>query len=247
MRLCAQTFQVGKKGGSRSEYEDACFPESGFRGELRNYRCAVADGATESAFSREWAQLLVRSFGEHSFRLKDQQRSWRRLVEQHPLPWYLERKVTQGAHAAFLGLSLHDPFPGGPVGRAKTGTWRAFAVGDSCLFHVRSDRLLKAAPLSSSEEFGNNPFLLSTACPSPLSRDDEFVSIFSGIWKSGDAFYLATDAMARWLLSEEEASRPPWRFLRDLGPPLFEPIVEILRGTERLHNDDTTVLRVEVI
>ncbi len=247
MRLSAQTFQVGKKGTSRSEYEDACFPESCFRGERRTYRCAVADGATESAFSREWAQLLVRSFGEHSFRLKEQQRSWRKLVDQTPQPWYLERKVAQGAHAAFVGLSLHDPAPGGSEGQPGKGTWRAFAVGDSCLFHVRNNRLLKAGPLSSSEEFGNNPFLLSTACPSPLSRDDAFVSIFSGTWEPGDAFYLATDAMARWLLSEEESSRPPWGFLRDLGPPLFEPIVEILRGTERLHNDDTTVLRVEVI
>ena len=247
MQLSTQTFQTSKKGCSQSEYEDACYPESGFRGEFRTYRCAVADGATESAFSREWAQLLVRSFGEHRFRLKAQQRSWRDLVDQHPLPWYLERKVTQGAHAAFIGLSLHDQIARGSEGELGKGTWRAFAVGDSCLFHVRDGELLKAWPLSKSKEFGNNPFLLSTACTSPLSRDDAFVSIFSGTWESRDSFYLATDAMAQWLLAEEEASRPPWSFLRDLGPSIFEPVVEILRGTERLNNDDTTILRVEVI
>ena len=247
MQLSTQTFQISKKGCSQSEYEDACYPVSCFRGELRTYRCAVADGATESAFSREWAQLLVQGFGEHRAHLKDQQSSWRKLVNQNPLPWYLERKVTQGAHAAFVGLSLRDPVTKGSDEELGKGTWRAFAVGDSCLFHVRDGELLEAWPISKSEEFDNNPFLLSTTCSSPLSRDDEFVSVFSGTWESKDSFYLASDAMAQWLLSEQEASRPPWSFLHDLSPKTFERVVEILRGTKRLHNDDTTILRIEVI
>ena len=59
-------FSVPKRGNQEHENEDAFWPppcllwtynESGFR-------CAVADGATTAAFSGEWAQQLVRAFGE---------------------------------------------------------------------------------------------------------------------------------------------------------------------------------------
>ena len=246
MWVSTQTFHVPKRGGSESEYEDACYPEDSFRGELSSWRCAVADGATESAFSREWAQLLVQSFGHHQFRLKEQQRLWESTVKQGPLPWYLESKISRGAHAAFIGLSVRDPWPAGAADDPQTGTWRAFAVGDSCLFHVRGNELLTAGPLSRSEEFGNNPFLLSTTSRSPISRHNPLVSLLSGTWESNDAFYLATDALAQWLLSEKEAARPPWGFLQDLEPSVFVSLVPILRDTGRLHNDDTTLLRLEV-
>lgn len=246
MRLSTQTFHVPKKGNSESEYEDACFPEDCFNGHLRTYRCAVADGASESAFSREWARLLVRSFGERSFRMEQQQLSWRRAVEGKPLPWYLERKVSDGAHAAFVGLSLRDANPGESGNGQGGGRWRAFAIGDSCLFHIRGDELVKVGPLSKSEEFSNNPLLLSTTHPSSFSRHDSLVNTLSGTWESNDSFYLATDALAQWLLSEEEAARPPWGFLRQLEPSVFKRVVPILRESGRLHNDDTTLLRIEV-
>ncbi len=246
MWVSTQAFHVGKPGGAEGEYEDAYYPEDNFRGELKAYRCAVADGATESAFSREWARLLVRGYGQHCFFLRELQGLWRSLVERHPLPWYLASKITRGAHAAFVGLSLRDPNPSRVRTDTGKGRWRAFAVGDSCLFHVRGSELLAAGPVSKSEDFGSSPFLLSTTRRSPVFRGDPTVSVLSGTWEPKDAFYLASDAMAQWLLSEEEASRPPWGFVRDMGPTIFERVVTILRATGRLHNDDTTLLRIEV-
>ena len=246
MWISTQAFHVPKQGSSESEYEDAFYPEQSLRSELTSYRCAVADGATESAFSREWAKLLVRNFGRHRFHLRKQQRLWRRIVGRGTLPWYLASKVTRGAHAAFIGLSIHDPAASKPRDEPKRRTWRAFAVGDSCLFHVRGEKLLKVGPVAKSEAFGNNPYLLSTTSSSSISRNDPSVSVFSGIWKSNDIFYLATDAMAQWLLAEQESCRPPWAALRTLGPSIFEPIVSKLREEGRLHNDDTTLLRVEM-
>jgi len=246
MRISTQAFHVPKHGSSEKEYEDAVYPEDSVQAELKTCRCAVADGATESAFSREWAQILVNSFGEYQFRLKKQQTLWKGVVHQGSLPWYLESKICRGAHAAFVGLSLHDPWRNGDGHGPPKGIWRAFAVGDSCLFHVRGDRLLTAGPLSRSEEFGNNPFLLSTSSQPRVFGDGSMGNVMTGTWESEDVFYLATDALAQWLFAEEEAARPPWGMLRDLAPSLFKSIVPILRDTGRLHNDDTTLLRLEV-
>ena len=72
----------------------------------------------------------------------------------------------------------------------------------------------------------------------------------NGDWEPGDIFYLATDALAQWLLSELESGRPPWSVLRDLcaddDATLYSRLIDELRESQGLHNDDTTLLQVEV-
>ena len=242
MWVCVQDFHTPKKGSSEQEYEDAFFPSACFHRGLDGFRCAVADGASESAFAREWAQLLVRGFGRRRWHLDYLQRVWRKIVSKGPRPWYLEAKVAKGAHAAFVGLSVRDD---------EEGTWRALAIGDTCLFHVRNNELLLAAPIDRSEEFDNNPFLLSTKSPSKIDPNEPHVHMLTGTWQSKDAFYLATDALSQWLLSELENGRPPWKLLCELGTESeaqpFESLVTGLREEKVLHNDDTTLLRLEVI
>ena len=74
------------------------------------------------------------------------------------------------------------------------------------------------------------------------------MSIVSGSWRLKDIFYLTTDALAQWILAEYEAGRPPWKFLRALGgkQKSFEAVIEDLRKSKALRNDDTTLIRVEV-
>jgi hypothetical protein len=78
----------------------------------------------------------------------------------------------------------------------------------------------------------------------------DHVRILSGSWRSQDTFFLATDALARWLLCEHEADRPPWPRFRDLGTEAeeqpFAQLVTELRSDRGLHNDDVTLLRIEV-
>ncbi len=61
---------------------------------------------------------------------------------------------------------------------------------------------------------------------------------------------LATDALAHWLLSELEAERSPWEPLRDLcadeDQTLYSRLIDEQRTNQGLHNDDTTLLQVEV-
>ena len=237
MWVCTRVFHVPKRGNADAEYEDAFYPECNLTRQLGEFRCAVADGASESAFSGLWARLLVRSFGRRRMHLQRLRKLWQRAVGTQPVPWYLERKLKSGAHAAFMGL------------RIREGRWRALAVGDSCLFQVRDDELITVGPLSRSDQFDNSPFLLGSKSAQSIGRNAPHVSVHAGTWSRNDRFYLATDAMAQWLLLRDEAGLPPWTMLRELGEQdtlPFDELVTEMRLEHDLHNDDTTLLRVEV-
>jgi len=274
MWVRTRAFHVAKRGNAEAEYEDAFYPEQGVHREVTAFRCAVADGATESAFSGLWARLLVRSFGRRRLRVQHLQRVWRRIVRRSSLPWYLEAKLERGAHAAFVGLSVHDargassrprrapraahaaaaPPDFAPVavspGVAVEGPWRAVALGDSCLFHVRDGVLLASGPVDHSEDFDNSPVLVSSQQTQALARGDRNVHVLTGTWQPHDTFYLATDALAKWILSQHEEGLSPWESLGHLGtdaePAPFAELVADLRSARALHNDDTTLLRIEV-
>ena len=104
--------------------------------------------------------------------------------------------------------------------------------------------------MKNSAEFGSSPRLLSTSGAGTLLRGGDPVTVLSGEWRPRDAFYLATDALAQWVLAEHEQGRPPWELLRELGDDgtaaPFDSIVTRLRTEHGMKNDDTTLLRVEV-
>jgi len=235
-----------------SEYEDAFFPEQAcHRRELTEFRCAVSDGASESAFAREWARLLVRQYHLPRLSLGFLQRCWLRKVTAKPVPWYLEETIRRGAHATLVGLSLHDPNPSQHCG----GQWQATAVGDSCLFQVRAGELVTVAPVTRSDDFNNHPHLVSTDSSNAFGLDPSHIKFVSGEWLAHDVFYLLTDAFAEWVLAAHEAGQPPWSLLRSLGSDgdsdaegqqAFAELVANMRENGGLHNDDTTMLRIEV-
>ena len=283
MRISTQAFHVPKRGSDEDEYEDAFFPD-GFADEVTAFRCAVADGASESAFANVWADLLVRGFGSRQMRLADLQDQWQQAVGSQRLPWFLEKKARRGAFAALIGLSIRangaagarskpsvtaaDWLPQAPgagsggvpeggdwltedgVDPGKiAGTWRALAIGDSCLFQVRNDKLVTVGPVCKSAQFDNSPFLLGSKSKMVIRRGAPHVSVHSGTWSRRDRFYLATDALSQWLLLRHETGLPPWEMLRELGADdtrPFEELVQEMRAEHDLHNDDTTLLRVEV-
>jgi hypothetical protein len=250
MLVSSQGFHTPKRGNVASEYEDAYFPESACqRKALSEFRCAVSDGASESAFSREWARLLVRRFHSQRVSLGFLQRCWMRKVTREPVPWYLEEKIRRGAHATLVGLAIEDSKPA----KIKGGSWKATAVGDSCLFHVRANKLLTVAPLSKSDQFNNHPHLVSTNPSNSFGLTASRIKVITGEWLPKDEFYLLTDAIAEWALAQQEAGKPPWTLFKRLGrkgaagQQPFEKLVTKLRINGELHNDDTTLLRIEVL
>ena len=231
--LSVQAFSCQKAGNARTEYEDAWA--------IRGCRVAIADGATESSFSALWAGLLVESFvrgrstGPDFFeRLRGIRRLWWRKISGRPLPWYAAEKAGKGAYAAFVGLSLS----------AVSRGWRAVAIGDCCLFHVTGMKLLQSFPLTHSEQFGSSPFLVGS-----IQRPDDdplpHVRMYEGILRGADTLFLASDALAAWLLRCAERGSPAWEWI-GVGVQTqddFDHLVAHARD-DGTRNDDMTLVRL---
>src|SRR5204863_208012 len=120
--------------------------------------------------------------------------------------WYAERKAKEGAFSSLLGVTLEGE------------RWRALAIGDSCLFVVRSGKVLRAFPLERAEQFSNRPSLLSSVARSNAGVWDD-VTMVEGDLATNDRLLLMTDALAQWFLVESEMGRRPWAALAKIGTP----------------------------
>ena len=246
MEIYAKTFLLPKNGSSKIEYEDASSIAKD------KFRFAVADGAAETSFSRDWAKQLVRAFTKKRLsvpiaaeELKPLRSKWEEVVHRHPLAWYAEEKANDGAYAAFVGLEfLQERFEA-----STQQKWQATASGDCCLVQVRGDKIIKAFPLADSESFGSRPNLLCSTTASN-GNGNEIVLKSAGSWGCEDAFFLMTDALACWFFKESELGNKPWNRLRDLDTQdhaPFEKFIADLRSTKRMKNDDVTLLRIDVL
>ncbi len=239
-----RSFQAVKAGSQPEECEDAvaCDETAGV--------FAIADGATDAAFQRLWASLLVESFLQQPPDMTDHadpaewlsiwlplvQEQWHATVPWDALPWHGLTKARQvGGLATFLGVQC-------AAGRKR---WRAVAVGDCTLLQVSAaGDLLFSGPLTSAAEFGNTPVALSSISPnvSPLL---EHFYCFEGELGEGETLLLITDALAAWVFRELEAGNQPLtRLLLLRDDAHFGALVEELRLQRRMRNDDTTLLTI---
>jgi hypothetical protein len=169
-----------KSGHRAAENEDAArWSQSG--GLLR---ACVADGATESAFAAQWAQVLADAFA----RSGQFDAAWPEWERRHAgrsadVPWYVAAKAEQGAHAAALGVAVE--------GRA----WRAQARGDCNLFVLSRGEIARAWPFDSAGAFGTSPDLFVSNRPAPPAAQVE------GALERGQSLLLATDAVAAHVLA----------------------------------------------
>jgi hypothetical protein len=240
LRVNWRGYSLPKEGNAAGEYEDAFAAEPGLG------RFAIADGASESSFAGEWAKELTEGFVADPVQpggwvewLPQIRERWLGAVSRGELPWYAEQKLEDGAFATLLGLEIElTPKSGGYP-------WRAAAVGDACLFHLRGGGLLSSFPVEDSTAFGTRPALIGSrarnGAASPIG--DQWLA---GRAKPGDCFLLMTDALAQWFLSAVEAGVWPWEWLTELTEETFPEWVANQRSTRALRNDDVTLLVVEV-
>lgn len=224
---------VPKAGHRPDENEDAHAAAGG--------RFAVADGASEGWSSGPWARALAAAFVAAP-PTPDSYPAWLAAVRaNYTAPstgssWYAEVKQEQGAFATLLGLTIEPAKAGGLK-------WRAAAVGDSCVFQVRSGNLLARFPVETLDEFSNRPRLIGTAAGSGVPEPDWY----AGRAEPGDVFYLLTDAAAEWFLRAAANGDAPWAVL-DGGaePAAFAAWVDSRRAAKAIRNDDCTVIRVRI-
>ncbi len=248
-----RAFRLPRQGHGLEECQDALAADA------ERGRFAIADGAAESPYSCVWASLLVEEFVRRSEQLPCwanwlpalQERWTERFSEGsseevsdnrlNGVPWYLEAGLNQGAFATFLGLVIEE------------NKWYAVAVGDSCLFQVRQDELIRAFPMTRAADFSNAPWLVGSRT-SPIEVPHKNGLQQLGDCQSGDRLWLMTDALAQWFLAQAEAGHKPWQQLNSLvntadkasAQQAFSAWVEELRGARQLRNDDVTLVAVSV-
>jgi hypothetical protein len=260
-------FSVPKKGCAPEEDEDAWWlgPDGAGEREGDRLTVSVSDGASESLLAGRWAQRLASTVG--AARGATRTRSgfvaayreaagrWTQEVAEYtadreargsPIQWYEEPGLAKGAHATVVALEVLDR-QRGPLPR-----WRAAALGDSCVFQVREDRLEVSFPVKDSGAFSNQPPLL----PSRAGEDDavrRHTKLCAGEWMPGDTFFLATDALAAWFLRGAQSGERPWEPLRKIAggaedaDAAFSEWVDGLRDDGDLHDDDTTLVHIELV
>ncbi len=248
-------FWLPKEGNNSEECEDASqvvYPQRLGASGRRTARAAVSDGASESAFAREWANVLVDAFvssppNQCGF-TKDSlcdwlalaQEEWRVGIPWDRIPWHGEAKARAGAFATLVGLTVATR-----AGNSRRLTWQAIAVGDSCLFVVRDDLLWLSFPLEDAAQFDNSPDLV---CSNPDNTEDlwENVHRSDGECVAGDSFILASDALACWLLGRIAEGEKPWKTLLALDASEWAVWVEEQRRSGLMRNDDTTLVIITV-
>ena len=250
MHVISDTFWLQKRGSTADEYEDAASPAEPVDAELRVFRAATADGATEASFSGRWALNLAAAYHNGTLssshfrrRLPALAAQWDADLPKHSLPWYALDKLARGAFSSLLGITLSD------AGDGENGEWTALAVGDSCCFQTRGDFLLAAFPIASAKQFDNHPALISTdaAANAVLSSA---AKRHKGTWRVGDRFLVMTDALALWFMTSVEEGDRPWTILHEFHTDQkeeFSTWVSEEREGNRMHNDDTTLIRIDLV
>lgn len=221
---------------------------AGGRGELQGagYVEIPAHGATGSPLTADRFTAAVESAQQHWPALM-RVYTLHRETSGRPLRFYEDEAFVAGAAATVAVLSVTAPPARRPplrwFRRRGGGEWNCLALGDSCLFHVRGERLVCSFPLTSSAAFTSRPELVRS---SRGARRQPRPTATRGRWQRGDMFLLATDALAQWILREVEAGGREWLVLRQASTEQFARLVESARMRKVMDNDDAALVRARM-
>lgn len=239
-----QAFSSPKQGNRDRENEDAVAFDN------REGWLAVADGATEASYSREWAEILAESLTPGtsmadrvletllpSRRLGSlvanlQQRwyaqvPWERLED---LGWLFVEKAQQGAMATFLAVRIEDQ------------RWTAMGIGDCNLFIVSPDKGVRlSVPAQTAAEFGTSPSLVPSMPGPMVKRALQSLWRKTGKWKPMEHMIVCTDAVAAYLLyaAQDDTSLLDSLFAVQTTEEFFDWVNRA--RADGMRNDDATV------
>jgi hypothetical protein len=149
-------------------------------------------------------------------------------------PWYVAEALSKGSFATFLGIELD-------LKKCSAVCW-----GDTCLFHVLGDHSLHPFPVKEAGLFSNTPDLV---CSNPQGNEQFWngpaVKFERFSWRRGDSLVLATDALAKWFLTQAQHGKHPddeILNLIEMEDPHFSEWVAQLKENSELVNDDITLL-----
>ncbi|MDO4571416.1 MAG: hypothetical protein Q4D38_13610 [Planctomycetia bacterium] len=231
----------------------------------------VADGVSSAIFSGIWAEILAQRVvesppdvenKEHFAQwLAQRRKEWFDSIDTTNLTWFQKPKLAAGAFSTLIWVKL-EPCPTPEPGEddwpehgvvepgKKCFLVSGYALGDSCLFHIKPGRkdspifpgteLFRVFPLEKSSDFEASPIVLGSA---DLGRDSfiEFHPI-RFLVQEGDWVLLATDAVSQWILrSYESGVAPYWEQFWTLSAQEWGAELDNMRETGEIRYDDSTL------
>ncbi len=225
---------------------------------------AVADGVSACLFSGPWARIVTEGLVTTPPDFDDSdsllewlgalRSTWADQVNLSNLNFFQRGKLTQYGPGATTFVwsevtAIEDPLSpedDGPI----TCSYRlkCFAIGDSCLFHVRDGRLLRSFPLERPEQFTLNPLTIDGL---DIGQDDALeLRNFEDQCFPDDLLLLCTDAIACWLLERVVNDVAiDWDGYWTINEEVWKEEIRALRESKpnALRSDDTTMLLLRVL
>lgn len=248
------SFHTHKQAESPKDYQDA------YAVNAEKGRYAIADGATKSFFPAQWARLLADYFCDDNDSLNIelfQQQEWqawlrpiqkewndqiKTIVQNTPANKYYVRNRyarKEPGVSTFVGVQI-DMTGGQQI------NWQAMIIGDSCLFHVHGNEM-RGYLINESQGFDYHPESFASIKSYNNKSQPTFIG---GTVQEGDFLLLATDALAKWILTHYENGswRQVWHTLRRMSQENFEQIIDQARqdGQTPLENDDVTLMIIPI-
>lgn len=217
-------------------------------------RAAIADGATDSAFPSYWSALLVNAYSKGMCEsdswadaLAEIRQLWQEHADARAKAWYVREKVVQGAFSTLVGVTFYSR-----ADRPAELGWRVCAVGDSCIFIVRENSLIKSIPIDDFVQFRSRPYLLATNEQDNLNLEEK-LRHHTGVCSTGDQFLLMSDALACWFLRRQSQHGDAILVMNAIvTAESLEDLVHEQRaarcesGYPAMRNDDVAFVRIEI-
>lgn len=238
---------VAKDAAFAAEYEDA------YSVNLEQGRVAIADGVSSAIFSGRWARILTSQVTQNPPELDqpkgwvdwlaDPRRRWLEDIDFPRMPIHQKNKLRQvgGAYCTLCWIEVREPLEPENDGCLV----RAFAMGDSCVLHLRDGELKSSFPLATSAEFDLDP---DSICSVATSRDlQQQLKTIDVECLDGDVLVMVTDAIGKWILDcVERGDVKPWERLWVLDEAGWLAAIEDLRDTNLMKRDDTTMIALQI-
>lgn len=220
---------------------------------------ALCDGATRSFLPGEWAQILANHVCEKGLPpIETELRMWleparqrwererQRRLEQvgdqaSSASWWMNTPG-RGAAATLFAITFSEESRDGEI------EYRSVMRGDTCGFHVRNGQLIRAMPFGDIESFSMHP-----DCLMSIGEGKEPVlKHVRDAARPGDLFFVATDALAKWILTRHHAKSDPWSTLLELDTEdQLREFADHERAAERpergrMEEDDVSLLVIKL-
>lgn len=236
----------------KSEY-DAQSSEDAWGVDCSGGVFAIADGAGTTLFARQWATVLVEHglstplLSNDPFELEWWLRAARQRFErQAPLrqdmSWNaLQKAQGQGSYSTFASVRISQV-------DASSAQATLLAIGDSCILHA-SGETLHSFPLEQPAQFEQAPLCLPTLAR-VFSRTFHRCQAQVVTLAAGDTLLLATDAVAKWIVSagagRYTSAREAMQVVMELSQEDWPTFIETCRSNGAMADDDSTALLLKL-